>query len=126
MVPGDKDAETRSLNRIFSFPSSTGWVSSVKSNFADLRRCHQIFIHTPGFGNYNSLGPSGERDILAKVPVDVGYGGAIHWYMSGSEHDSVECGVSNLSVLKVILKDVGGRELNPRGGHWSATLIFDE
>ena len=46
--------------------------------------------------------------------------------MSGSEHDSVERGVTNLTVLKVILKDVDGRELNPRGGHWSATLIFDK
>jgi hypothetical protein len=54
-------------------------VSSAKSTFVDLRRCHQIFIHTPGFGNYNSMGPKGQRDILAKVPVDVGYGGAIHW-----------------------------------------------
>ena len=71
---GNKDAETKSLNRIFSFPASAGWASSAKSTFVDLRRCHQIFIHTPGFGSYNSMGPKGQRDILAKVPVDVGYG----------------------------------------------------
>ena len=133
-IPPDVDVQSsfdvplvdpRSLSKIFSFPLAD-FAGSAKSGFVDLRRCHQIFIHTPGFGNYNSLGPSGERDILAKVPVDVGYGGAIHWYMSGSEHDSVECGVTNLTVLKVILKDVDGRELNPRGGHWSATLIFDK
>ena len=123
---GNKDAETKSLNRIFSFPSSTGWVSSAKSTFVDLRRRHQIFIHTPGFGNYNSMGPKGQRDILAKVPVDVGYGGSIHWYMSGSEHDSVEVGVKRLSALKIQLKGVDGNLIDLQGGQWSATLIFDK
>ena len=105
---GNKEADTRSLNRIFRFPSSTGWASSTKSTFVDFRRRHQIFSHTPGFGNYNSMGPKGQRDILAKVPVDVGYGGAIHWYVSGSEHDSVEVGVNSLSVLKKQLKTLVG------------------
>ena len=72
------------------------------------------------------MGPKGQRDILAKVPVDVGYGGAIHWYMSGSEHDSVEVGVNCLSVLKVQLKDVDGNLIVLQGGRWSATLIFDK
>ena len=64
-------------------------VSSIESNFIDLRRCHQLSVHAPGFGNYNTLGPSGERNILAKVPVDVGYGGAIHFYASGAEHEAI-------------------------------------
>ena len=133
-IPPDVDVQSsfdvplvdpRSLSKIFSFPLAD-FAGSAKSGFVDLRRCHQIFIHTPGFGNYNSLGPSGGRDILAKVPVDVGYGGAIHWYMSGSEHDSVEVGVNSLSVLKIQLKGVDGNLIDLQGGHWSATLIFDK
>ena len=82
-------------------------------------------LHTPGFGNYNTLGPSGERNILAKVPVDVGYGGSIHFYMSGAEHEAVECGVNSLTVIKIVIKDVDGIEIDPKGGHWSMTIIFD-
>jgi hypothetical protein len=116
--------DPRSMSRLFSFPS-TGFVKTLKSNFVDLRRAHQLFLHTPGFGNYNTLGPSGERNILAKIPVDAGYGGAIHYYMSGAEHEAIECGVNSLSVIKIVLKDVEGREIDPKGGHWSGTLIFD-
>ena len=65
------------------------------------------------------------RNIIAKVPVDVGYGGSIHFYMSGSEHESVECGVNSLSVIKVDVKDVNGIEIDRQGGNWSMTMIFD-
>ena len=123
---GDSEVDTRSMNRLFRFTPGWNWVISAKSSFVDFRRCHKVFIHTPGFGNYNSIGPKGQRDILAKVPVDVGYGGAIHWYMSGSEHESVECGVNSLTVLKVQLKDVDGNLIDLEGGQWSATLIFDK
>ena len=116
--------DARSFGRICSFPLSD-YVSSLRSNFVDLRRCHQLFIHTPGFSSYNTLGPSGERNIIAKIPVDVGYGGSIHFYMAGSEHEAVECGTSSLNVIKVLVKDVDGLEIDPKGGHWSMTLIFD-
>ena len=66
--------DPRSLGRIFSFPSAA-FSNSHTSNFIDLRRYHQLFIHTPGFGTYDTLGPSGERNVLAKAPVDVGHGG---------------------------------------------------
>ena len=112
------------MSRLFSFPS-TGFVKSPKSNFVDFRRAHQLVLHTPGFGNYNTLGPSGERNIRAKIPVDAGYGSAIHYYMSWAEHEAIECGVNSLTVLKVILKDVDGREIVPKGGHCSPTLIVE-
>ena len=56
---------------------------------------------------------------------DPTHGGAIHYYMSGAEHEAIECGVNSLSVIKIVLKDVDGREIDPKGGHWRATLIFD-
>ena len=102
------------------------WANTLTSSFVDLRRVHDIFIHAAGFGNYNCIGPRGSRNILAKVPVDVGYGGAIHWYTSGSEHDSVEVGAHSLTVLKIEIKDVAGNQIDLKGGHWSCTLLFDK
>ena len=64
------------------------------------------------------------RNILAKVPVDVGYGQAIHWNMSGSDHDSVEVGTHSLNILKIELRDAAGSILDLKGSHWSATLVF--
>ena len=82
-------------------------------------------MHAPGFEASNTIGVKGARDILAKVPVDVGYGGAVHWYMSGSEHDCVEVGTYSLTVLTVQLRDAAGDVLDLKGSHWSATLILN-
>ncbi len=35
--------------------------------------------------------------------MDVGCGGAIYWYMSGSEHDSIEVGRRSLTVMTIEL-----------------------
>ena len=121
------DAVTNSTNGLFTFPQgSLFWNSSLTSGFVDLRRVHSIFIHAPGFGNNNTVGPRGSRSILAKVPVDVGYGGAIHWRVSGSEHDSAELGVHSMTVLTVELRDVAGNLIDLKGAHWSCTLLFDK
>ena len=45
--------------------------------------------------------------------------------MSGAEHEAVERGVNSLTVTKVVIKNVDGIEIDPKGGHWSITLIFD-
>ena len=37
--------DSRSMSRIFSFPFAD-FAGSAESGFVDLRRCHQIFIHT--------------------------------------------------------------------------------
>ena len=113
---------TNSTNTLFSF---TGDMDTDQvSGFVDLRRAHSIFIHMPSFGAGNTIGVSGMRNILAKVPVDVGYGQAIHWNMSGSDHDSVEVGTHSLNILKIELRDVAGNILDLKGSHWSATLVF--
>jgi hypothetical protein len=94
------------------------------SGFVDLRRAHSIFIHMPSFGAGNTMGVTGMRNILAKIPVDVGYGQVIHWGMSGSDHDSIEVGTHSLNVLKIELRDAAGNVMDLKGSHWSATLVF--
>ena len=95
------------------------------SGFVDLRRCHSIFLHCPGFGSYNCIGPRGSRNILAKIPVDAAYGNPVHLNFSASDHDAIEAGVRAVSVLKIELWDALGHILDLKGGHWSATLIFE-
>ena len=115
---------TNSTNTLFSFPTGDYGNTDHVSGFVDLRRAHSIFIHMPSFGAGNTIGVTGMRNILAKVPVDVGYGQAIHWTMSGSDYDSVEVGAHSLTILKMELRDVAGNIMDLRGSHWSATLVF--
>ncbi len=114
-----------SLNSIVSFPSGNLQLSLHTNGFVDLRRVHTLYVHSPSFGAYNSVGPRGERTILAKIPCGVGYGQLVSYQSSASEHDYVEAGVSGLTTLRLELRDAGGRLLDLHGTHWSATLLFE-
>lgn len=112
-------------NSLFSFPLGNVAANSQTSSFVDLRRSHSIFVHSPSFGAYNSIGPRGTRTIMAKVPVDVAYGGLVQWKGGISEHDFTEIGVRSLNVLTLELRDTSGLELDLDGTHWSCTLLFE-
>jgi hypothetical protein len=63
---------------------------------------------------------------VAKVPVNVGYGGLVTYLNSGSEHDYIEAGVSAISSIELQLKDAAGELLSLNNTHWSATLLFEK
>ena len=90
----------------------------------DVRRVHSLYVHS-NFGNHNCVSPTGVRSVLAKIPVQVGYGGMVHAQMSGSEHDFVEAGCRSLSTIKLTLHDAAGGELDLKGTSWSCTLVFE-
>ena len=45
--------------------------------------------------------------------------------MSGAEREAIERGVNSLTLIEVVIKDVDGIEIDPKGDHWSMTLVFD-
>jgi len=97
--------------------------TSHTSTFVDVRRCHSIYLHSD-FGNHNCVSPTGERNVLAKIPVSVGYGGVVQAQMSGSGHDYIEAGTHALNSVRLTLHDAAGRPLDLKGTSWSCTLIF--
>ncbi len=114
-----------STNRIMSFPTGETQSQFHFSGFIDLRRVHSLYIHSSSFAAYNSMGPRNERSIIAKVPVNVGYGGLVTFLSSGSEHDYIESGVSAISSIQLQLKDAAGELLSLNNTHWSCTLLFE-
>ena len=112
------------LNSIINFPFANILGTAHKSSFIDIRRAHSIYVNAPGFGDYSTIGPRGNRSIIGKVPVLVGYGGLVHHQTSGSDHDCVRVGVSSLASITLELQDVHGNRLDLNQASWSATLIF--
>jgi hypothetical protein len=112
-------------NGLLGFPTGHIPLSSHLSGFVDLRRVHSLFIHSPSFGAYNSLGPRGDRTIMAKIPCNVPYGALVTYFSSASPHDFIEAGVSGLTTLRLELRDAAGELLDLQGSHWSCTLLFD-
>ena len=117
---------TNSTNFLFSFADGNTDSSTHTSGLVDLRRAHNLYIHTPGFGSYSCLGPRGSSNILAKIAVDVGYGMPLYNRFVATELDGVEVGVHAVNRLKLEIRDVFGNVIDMRGGHWSATMVFEE
>jgi len=113
------------FSSITSFPNAIP-ASVQVSGFVDLRRCHNIFVHTPSFGAYNAIGPMGVRTAIAKIPVNVGYSGLVRWSTSGSEYDHVDCGVRSLHMLRLELRDSNNQLLDLAGTSFSLTLLFSD
>ncbi len=119
------EAGAYSTNSIVSFPTGDVQRSNHISGFVDLRRVHSLYIHSSSFAAYNSLGPRDVRTIVAKVPVNVGYGQLVTYHNSGSEHDYIESGVRAISSIELQLKDAAGNLLSLNNTHWSCTLFFE-
>ena len=125
----------RDSNELFNFegslanasdPGATAYLSTHVSSFIDLRSKHSLFVHSPSFGNYTSLGPNGTRTILLKVPVDSAYGSVIHYSHSSHPADYVEVSTRGLKSLAFELRDAHGNLVGLNGGHWSMTIVFAE
>ena len=114
---------TNSTNTLFRFGQA--WSDDATSSFIDLRRVHNIYIHAPSFGAYNSVCPRGERTCLGKVCCNVGYGSLLHYQGSISDHDFVEAGTRALCTLRLEPRDVHGHLLDFHGTGWSVTLVFE-
>jgi hypothetical protein len=112
------------LSKIVSFPQVSA--TSHTSGFVDLRRVHNIFVHSPSFGNYNTVAPGGVRTALCKIPVEVGTGGLVRWSTGGSSFDYIECGVRSLHLLRLEIKDEDGNFIDLQGTAFSMTLLFSD
>jgi hypothetical protein len=122
-IPDYNNASANSLSSVVPFPNGHLQLTSHTSAFIDLRRVHSIYIHS-NIGGYQSIGPRGERTILAKVAANVPYGGLVTYTSSASEHDYVDAGTKSLNTVKLELKDSFGRLIQMNGAHWSATILF--
>jgi hypothetical protein len=100
--------------------------TSHASGFVDLRQAQHIFVHSPSFGNYNTVAPGGVRTVLCKILIETGYGGLVRWSTGGSSFDYIECGVRSLHLLRFELKDADGNLLDLAGTAFSLTLLFSD
>ena len=118
----------QSTNELFSFESTTWdkYETKYTSNFIDLRSKHNLYVHSPSFGHYTSIGPNGVRTILCKIPVESAYGTVIHYAHSGSSYDFIEVGTSALRMLSFSLLDSKMNEVDTKGSHWSMTICLAE
>ena len=54
--------------------SRYGGNTTYESGFIDLLNAHNVYIHCPSFGHYNTIGVKGDNSIVKKVTVSSSFG----------------------------------------------------
>ena len=90
----------------------------------DIRRVHNVYIHSQALSNNNVLGTDGGRTTLVKIPVLGQVGDVLHRYHSGHAYDFVDVSNKTLATLDFEIKDGRGDPLDLRGGTVSIELLF--
>ena len=84
---------------------------------------HTIYITCPQLGNFKTLGPQGERDIIKKVTV-TGNANEIMYDNYLNAEDFIDVSRQTLRSLNFKLVDVYGNVVNLHGQNFSFSLVF--
>ena len=117
--------DSKSTNELFTV-TNQALQTSHQTGFVDLRSKHSLFVHSPSFRDYQSIGPRGVRTILAKIPVQSAYGSIIVYEHSGHVLDYLSITSGALKTLRFELRDARGNLVDLKGGHWSMTILLTE
>ena len=96
---------------------------SVETQFIHLRAHHNIYITSPNLGSFDALGPSGEQNIVKKVPVSSDWGYVIFDSVV-AEHDYIDVSKGYFKTIELVLRDVRGNVIDLNKAHWSVSIVF--
>ena len=120
----------QSINEVLRNTHLTPWDPFVDpldteftSGFLDLLNVHNIYIHCPNIGHYNSVGVRGENSIIKKVPISGGFGYLILDSVV-APHDKLDVSRQSIKTMHFSLKNVHGNIIDLHGAHISLSLIF--
>ena len=100
-----------------------GFYRTWESGFLDLLNIHNIYMHCPNLGHFNSIGCKGENSIIKKVPVSSSFGYLILDSVV-SPHDKMDVSRQTVRTIHISLRDVYGTVMNLHGASISFSLVF--
>ena len=103
------------LSALLQLLGQEGLNTSQETGAIDIRRVHNVYIHSNSLSNNNVIGTDGGRTTLAKIPVLGQIGDVLHRYHSGHAYDFVDVSNKTLSTLDFEIKDGRGDSLDLRG-----------
>ena len=123
--PGNLHSINGVLRNSDMIPASlqSEWYRSYESGFIDLLTVHNVYLHCPNLGHFNSIGVRGENTIIKKVPVSSGFGYLIIDSVV-SPHDKIDVSRQLIKTVEFSLRDVYGSIINLHGAAISFSLVF--
>lgn len=118
--------DPRSVGDLLRLPAASSFTSAMQTGLLDVGPQHVLYLHS-SLGTYDMLGPKdGDRDVIARIPVDVSYGYVVHYRHSTIESNTFGVGSTNLRNLRFRLTNSKGAVIDLHGGHMSIEIVFVE
>ena len=99
-------------------------VNYFRSSSLDLQPIRNIYITSPNLGNFTTLGPNGQSNIIKKIPVNCNYNSMIFDSMTSS-NDFLDCSKQTLRNIEFTIENSRGELINLHGQEVSFSIIFD-
>ena len=112
------------LSALLQLLALPGLYTSQSTGAIDIRRVHNVYIHSNALSNNNVIGTDGGRTTLVNIPVIGLIGNVLHRYHSGHAYGFVDVSNKTLATLDFEIKDGRGDPLDLRGGTVSIELLF--
>ena len=93
----------QSMNDVLRHTVLHEMATSYESEFIDLMTTHNIYLHSPNLGHFNSLGVRGENTIIKEIPVSSNFGYMILDSVV-APHDKIDCSKQLLNTGQFTLK----------------------
>ena len=99
-------------------------VNYFKSLGLDLQPIRNIYLSSPNLGNFSTLGPNGQSNIINKIPVNANYNSMVFDNMTSS-NDFLDCSKQTLKNIEFSIENSRGEIINLHGQEVSFSIIFD-
>ena len=115
--------DLKSANEILTIFEPLPLSSKVSTGIVNLTRYRNLYISCPTLSDYSTISPSGNYNIVKKVPVNAGYGEIIYCNLQAT-HDHFDVSRMMLKSLEFKITDSYGRIVDLRGLPVSFSMIF--
>ena len=114
-----------SLFTAYDAPSLQGsFATTFRTGHVEVRSCHNVYLHSEALAGMRSIGPSGSRSIICRIPVLTTFGGMLMKEHNSHPLDYTPVGGRTLTQIDISARDSFGRLISLHGGHLSLTLLF--
>ena len=103
--------------------SLSDYYKSYETGFLDLLSVHNIYLHCPNLGHFNSIGVRGESTIIKEIPVSPSFGYLVIDSVV-APHYKMNVSRQLIKTIQFSLKHVYGNIINLHGASCSFSLVF--
>jgi hypothetical protein len=110
------------MTDLLRLPSTSAATTVLETGLLNVSPIDCLYLHS-NLNNFDTMGPRGERTIIQRIPITVGYGLVNHYVANGSSEEAFNCGGA-YRFLEFSLRTSRGRVVDLHGGQVSIELVF--